>query len=123
MFAFIASGLGYVALSGAGNIWLACAALIVAHAGGSVMWVFSTMTEDRFRGRVFSAEFAFSVVTMSASSSSAGFLIDHGLRPRMVAGFNGLVMLFPAVLWAWVLREWPKATNQGVRASLPHNDG
>ncbi|HLJ51320.1 MAG TPA: MFS transporter [Bryobacteraceae bacterium] len=113
LFGFLAAGLGYVALSGAGNIWLACAALIVAHAGGSVMWVFSTtllqlMTEDRLRGRVFSAEFGFSVLTMSASSSVAGFLIDQGLRPRTVAGFNGLIMLLPAVLWAWVLRRWPK---------------
>ena len=56
---------------------------------------------------MFSAEFAFSVVTMSASSYTAGALIDRGLTARFVAGSMGLVMLVPALFWAYALRRWP----------------
>jgi len=112
LFGFLFAGAGYVALSGCGNIWLACAALAVAHGGQSMLWVFSStllqlQTEDRFRGRVFSAEFAFSVITMSASSYTAGVLIDRGFATRFIAGCTGLAMLLPALLWACALRRWP----------------
>lgn len=112
LFGFLFAGAGYVALSACDNIWPACAALAVAHGGGSMLWVFSAtllqlQTEDRFRGRVFSAEFAFAVITMSASSYTAGVLIDRGFAARLVAGCTGLVMLFPALLWAYALRRWP----------------
>ena len=106
LFGFILAGLGYLGVGTSANIWLACAALVVAHGGGSMLWVFSSTllqlwTDDRLRGRVFSAEFAFSVVTMSLSSYAAGVLIDRGVLARTVAGATGLVMLIPAVLWAW----------------------
>ena len=112
VFGFLFAGAGYLALSGSDNVWFACLALAVAHGGGSTLWVFSSTllqlnAEDRFRGRVFSAEFAFSVITMSASSYTAGFLIDRGLPARLVAGWAGLVMIIPAILWALALRRWP----------------
>jgi MFS family permease len=114
LFGFIFAGIGYLALGGSNNIWLACGALIVAHGGGSMLWVFSStllqlQTEDRFRGRVFSAEFAFSVITMSASSYTAGALIDRGLTARFVAGCTGLVMVAPALLWAYALRNFERS--------------
>lgn len=110
LFGFIFAGAGYLALAACNNIWLACAALMLAHGGGSLLWVFSStllqlQTDDRFRGRVFSAEFAFSVITMSASSWTAGTLIDRGLTARFVAAATGLVVLIPAFLWAWTLRK------------------
>jgi MFS family permease len=113
LFGFLFAGTGYLALSRSNNVWLACAALVVAHAGGSMLWVFSStllqlQTEDRFRGRVFSAEFAFSVVTMSGSSYAAGALIDHGWTARRVAGWTGMIVLMPALLWAFALRRWPR---------------
>ena len=53
------------------------AAVILAHAGGSTIWVFSTtllhfQADDRFRGRMFSADFGFLVLTMSAMSYAGG---------------------------------------------------
>ncbi len=101
---FGAIGIGYVLLSAAPNVWLACAALVISHAGGSVVWVFSTtllhyQTEDRFRGRVFSADFSFLTMTMAAASSVAGAAIDRGVPVRQVAMFTGLVAWLPAVLW------------------------
>jgi MFS family permease len=110
LFAFLVVSIGYLGLAAAPNFPMACAAIVFAHAGGSTLWVFSTtllqlQTDDRFRGRVFSAEFAFSVLTMSLSSYSAGALIDHGVPVNHVAGLVGLIVLIPALLWAFVLRS------------------
>ncbi len=112
LYGFVLAGLGYVALGASNSIWLACAALVIAHGGGSMLWVFSStllqlQTDDKLRGRIFSAEFAFSVITMSASSYTAGALIDRGASARLVAGGVGLVVLLPALLWAYALRAWP----------------
>ena len=87
-----------------------------------MLWVFSStilqlQTEDRFRGRVFSAEFAFAVITMSASSYTAGMLIDRGSAAPFVAGCTGLVMLFPALLWAYTLRRWPAEYSKAAELS------
>ncbi len=108
---FMLAGLAYVALGSAPGLALACLAVIVAHAGGSTVWVFSTtmlqqMTDDKFRGRVFSAEFAFMVLTLAASSYGAGLLVDAGVPVRTVAVVAGVLMLAPAAAWAWAMRLW-----------------
>jgi predicted MFS family arabinose efflux permease len=104
--AFFMSAAGYLALSRAGALWIAVVTLLVAHAGGSAAWTSSTtllqeLTEDRFRGRVFSAEFAFTMFTLAVASFTAGQLVDHGVAVRTVAMATGLVMLAPAALWIY----------------------
>ena len=111
VFGFVACGLGYLWLAGAPSIWLACAAIVLAHAGGSVVWVSSTtllqfQTEDRFRGRVFSTDFAFLVLTGSVASYAAGHLLDAGVTVRALAAATGLLALLPAVAWSFGLRLW-----------------
>src|SRR5437588_11007935 len=111
--------LGYLALAVTPNFLLAFAAIVFAHAAGSTLWVFSTIllqlqTDDRLRGRVFSAEFAFSVLTMSLSSYWAGALIDHEVPVHQVAGLAGLIVLVPALLWAHVLRTASSTGAQPV---------
>ncbi len=111
VFGFVACGLGYLWLAGAPSIWLACAAIVLAHAGGSVVWVSSTtllqfQTEDRFRGRVFSTDFAFLVLTGSVASYAAGHLLDAGVTVRALAAATGLLALLPAIAWSFGLRLW-----------------
>ncbi|MCW5980923.1 MAG: MFS transporter [Bryobacteraceae bacterium] len=101
---FIAITLGYSGLGLASRIGWAIAAVILAHAGGSVIWVFSTtllhlQADDRFRGRVFAADFGFLVVTMSIMSYAAGVALDWGISVRTIAIVSGSVALFPAALW------------------------
>lgn len=108
---FVFAGLGYVGLGLAPNLALACVAVMVAHAGGSVLWVFSStllqlQTEDRFRGRVFSAEFGLSVLTMSCSSYLAGLFVDRSVPVATVAVVVGAVMIIPALAWTRVLASW-----------------
>ncbi|HYL37962.1 MAG TPA: MFS transporter [Bryobacteraceae bacterium] len=110
LFSYLAGVAGYLALGHAGSLAAACAGIVLAHAGGATLWVFSStllqlQTEDRFRGRVFSAEWAFSVVTMSLSSYSAGVLIDRAVAAPAVASLTGLAVLIPAALWALTLKS------------------
>jgi MFS family permease len=104
---FVAVSIGYVLLSVAPSIWIACLTLVLAHAGGSCIWVFSTtllhyQTEDRFRGRVFSADFSFLTVTMAMVTFSAGVAIDREVSVRTVALATGALAVPPALLWAFV---------------------
>jgi len=104
LFGFLLAGAGYVALGAAGSIGGAVLALLIAHAGGSACWTSSTtllqkQTEDRFRGRVFSAEFAFMTLALAGSSFIAGRLVDAGVDVQHVAVGTGMVMIVPACAW------------------------
>ncbi|MGA8153880.1 MAG: MFS transporter [Terriglobales bacterium] len=111
---FLAVGLGYGVMGISGSLWVACFWVVLAHCGGSTVWVFSTTllqlhTEDKFRGRVFSAELGLSMLTLAIGAYLTGFLVDRGIDPRAVAIGTGLVMLVPAGLWAWTMRLWKAA--------------
>jgi len=111
LFGFLAVGLGYGVMGIAGSLWSACFWVVLAHCGGSTVWVFSTTllqlnTEDKFRGRVFSAELGLSMLTLAVGAYLAGLFIDRGIEPRAVAVGTGLFMLVPTGLWAWTMRLW-----------------
>ena len=108
---FLMASAGYLLLSVVNNTWMAGFSVALAHAGTSITWVFSTTllqlnTEDKFRGRVFSVEFGFSVAMMAVMSSTAGVLIDQGISPFGLAAVTGAVMLIPAFVWLFALRLW-----------------
>lgn len=115
---FLLGALGYAGFGIAPSLTIACLALMIAHSGGSMIWVASTtliqqQTEDRFRGRVFSAEFAVNMLTLSAASYGAGLSIDWGAAPRTVALATGLLVVLPAISWGYALRLWrqPETTQ------------
>lgn len=110
---FVAAAAGYLGLGAMPSLWLVCATLILAHAGGSTVWTSSTtllqqQAEDRFRGRVFSAEFAFSMLLISLTSFAAGVVVDAGVDVRAVAYATGALLLAPAVAWALAQRLWKR---------------
>jgi MFS family permease len=117
LFGYVLVALGYAALGGTNSVWVACLWVILAHCGGSTIWVFSTTllqlnTEDRFRGRVFSADLGFSMLTIAVGAYLCGLFLDAGISPKIVATATGLVMLFPATLWAWAVRPWQLTSNR-----------
>jgi MFS family permease len=121
--AFLMAALGYMVLSGAGALLLAVAALILAHCGGSAAWTASTtllqeLTDDRFRGRVFSAEFALSMLMLAICSFSAGQLADLGVDVRTLAFATGALMLVPAAVWMASARVW-RSKSQPINSSRP----
>lgn len=120
---FLAVGLGYGMMGIAGSLWVACFWVVLGHCGGSVVWVFSTTllqlnTDDRFRGRVFSAELGLSMLTLAVTAYATGIFVDGGINPRTVAVATGFVMLVPAALWAWALRMWKPGTEAAAADSL-----
>jgi predicted MFS family arabinose efflux permease len=103
---FLMGSIGYLVLGTAGSLVFAALAVVFAHSGSSAAWTASTtllqeMTEDRFRGRVFSVEFAFAMLGLSISSFAAGQFADRGVDVRTLAVATGVVMLIPAAAWAW----------------------
>ncbi len=104
--------IGYMLLGQAPSLWLAMPAVLVAHAGASMIWVFSSsmihfLSEDQYRGRVFSADFMFMTLMLSISSWTAGTLVDGGVPVAQVATLTGLAVLVPLALWLRVLAGRP----------------
>ena len=109
LFGYLTIAVGYGTLGFSRTVWMAAACAMLAHMGGSTVWVFSTTllqlhTDDRFRGRVFSADLGFSMLTIAAGAYLCGRLLDAGVTARTVATYTGLVMLIPAALWALAMR-------------------
>jgi len=113
---YILMALGYLLLSAATSLLLACASVVLAHVGGSMVWVLSTTllqlgTEDRFRGRVFSAELGFCMLAIGVGAYVAGNAIDHGTALSFVAFGIGLAGLVATLLWACALGAWRRAAQ------------
>ncbi len=109
LFGYLVIALGYGSLGGSRTVWIAAACAMLAHMGGSTVWVFSTTllqlhTEDRFRGRVFAAELGFAMLTIAVGAYLCGRFLDWGVSARTVATCTGLIMLVPAALWALAMR-------------------
>ena len=109
LFGYLTIAVGYGTLGSSRTVWMASACAMLAHMGGSTVWVFSTTllqlhTEDRFRGRVFSADLGFSMFTIAAGAFLCGRLLDSGVAARTVATWTGVVMMIPAALWALAMR-------------------
>ena len=115
-------GFFYIALAGAPALWIAAACVLLAHFGGAILWVFSTVllqleVPDRFRGRVFAAELALVTLLSSASSYWTGYQLDKaGWSPRRMAFALGLMFCVPGVLWVIVVARWKE---MGVTSVTP----
>ena len=109
LFGYLTIALGYGLIGVSHSVWIAAACAMLAHAGGSTVWVFSTTllqlrTEDRFRGRVFSADLGLASFTFATTAYLCGRFLDLGIPARTMALGTGLFMVIPAGLLAWVLR-------------------
>ena len=107
---YLTIAVGYSLLGFSRTVWMAAACALFAHAGGSTVWVFSTTllqvhTDDRFRGRVFSADLGFSMFTIAAGAYVCGRFLDWGVSTRTVATCTGMLMVVPALLWLWSMRR------------------
>ncbi|MDX6578069.1 MAG: hypothetical protein QOE96_4022, partial [Blastocatellia bacterium] len=110
--AFLIAGVFYVAFGVSRSFTLALLFLAIAHCGGSILWVFSTVllqreVEDKFRGRVFAAELALLTLTMAASNYLVGELMDRfGFSPRVVTAGVGTFFLLPGLIWFLTEKRW-----------------
>jgi MFS family permease len=109
LFGYLTIALGYGVLGASRTVWMAAVCAMLAHMGGSTVWVFSTTllqihTEDRFRGRVFAADLGLGSLTFAVTAYLAGWFLDTGISARTVATGTGVLMLVPAAILAWALR-------------------
>jgi MFS family permease len=112
--AFLIGGIFYFAFGASTSFIFALLVLGIAHTGGSILWVFSTVllqrsVEDNFRGRVFAAELALLTLTMAASNYVTGELLDRfGVPPRIVTMGIGIFFLLPGIGWFATQRWWDR---------------
>jgi len=110
--AFLIGGVFYVAFGAAQSFIFALVVLGMAHMGGSILWVFSTVllqrsVEDSFRGRVFAAELALLTLTMALSNYVTGELLDRfGISPRLVTIGIGVCFVLPGIVWFITYKRW-----------------
>jgi predicted MFS family arabinose efflux permease len=112
--AFLIGGVFYIAFGSATSLFFALIVLGVAHCGGSILWVFSTVmlqrsVVDSFRGRVFAAELALVTLTMAASNYAVGELLDRfRISPRIVTIGIGILFMMPGFTWFLTHRWWDR---------------
>jgi MFS family permease len=110
--AFFMVGVFYMALAGATTLPLAAVCVLLAHFGGSILWVFSTVllqleVPDHFRGRVFAAELALVTLVTSLSSYLTAYGLDrNGWSPRLLSFTLGAMFLVPGTLWLVFQSRW-----------------
>jgi predicted MFS family arabinose efflux permease len=125
--AFLIGGAFYMAFGWASSFVVALLVLGLAHTGGSILWVFSTVllqrgVEDDFRGRVFAAELALLTLTMAISNYATGELLDRfGLSARTVAIWIGALFILPGVAWFVTQRWWDKDEPIDEKRTRPKN--
>jgi hypothetical protein len=103
---FLICGVSYVCFGLAPTLWAASAAVVAAHAGGSLLWVSSTVllqlgVPDQLRGRVFGLDFALMTLVTATTSYATGWALDVlGYNPRSLAVLLGSLFFIPAAFWA-----------------------
>ncbi|HKG58222.1 MAG TPA: MFS transporter [Pyrinomonadaceae bacterium] len=112
--AFLIGGVFYILFGSATSFIFALVVLGIAHCGGSILWVFSTVilqrsVVDNFRGRVFAAELALVTLTMAASNYVTGELLDRfKISPRIVTVGVGAFFMLPGFVWFITQRWWDR---------------
>lgn len=115
---FLIGGLFYIAFGITTSFVVALIVLGIAHTGGSILWVYSTVllqkeVQDNYRGRVFAAELALLTLTMAVSNYATGELLDRfGLSPRAVVIGMGVVFLVPGLIWFATQRWWDRGVAE-----------
>lgn len=112
--AFLIASVFYMLFGRATSFIFALVVLGIAHCGGSILWVFSTVilqraVADSFRGRVFAAEMALFTLTMAASNYVTGELLDRfQISPRIVTIGIGMFFLVPGFVWFLTQPWWDR---------------
>jgi MFS family permease len=107
----------------------AAIAVVLAHFGGSVLWVYSTvllqrMVPNEYLGRVMSTDLGLATLTISASIFVYGELADvPGADLRSLVLWLALTLLLPAVAWLVASKRWPVGLRCGTGMEEPPPPG
>lgn len=115
--AYFVVGAFYVGLATAASLPVAALFVLLAHVGGAVLWVFSTVllqmeVVDQFRGRVFAVELALVTLTSSLSSYATAYALDVlQWSPRTASVTLGASFAVPGVTWLLLNAWWMPAAR------------
>jgi MFS family permease len=119
---FLLMALGYALLAQAPSLTWVCVALVLAHCGGSVQWVFSTTllqinVPGHLQGRVFAVELTMFTLVMALSSYCTGLAADAGLSTSALSLALAAVFVPPglaliALLWRVPPEKQPGASGE-----------
>jgi MFS family permease len=112
--AFVLCGLGYVLAGVSPLLLLAMLAVMTAHMGGSIQWVFSTTliqiaAPREVLGRIFAVEFACMTLASAASSYGFGVLHDAGWSAFDLSLLAAALFTLPGLALFALLRRPPVA--------------
>ena len=116
---FFLGGFAYLMFSRSETLLGASLSIAGATFFGSIVWVFSNalihlQAEERFLGRIFSAEMAIMTLVMGLSNMVAGFAIDQlGATSSQVAYWLGIAFMLPGVLWCGFMFFVHRQLKQG----------
>ncbi|HEX9794670.1 MAG TPA: MFS transporter [Planctomycetota bacterium] len=84
--------------------------VLVAHCGGSTLWVASTTwwqrrVDNAFRGRVFSLEFLGMTLAFIAGALGAGWVYDRTGSVRDAVWVQSGLVVAGGLAWAWIARR------------------
>ena len=107
---FLAAGLGYLAVAGVEGGAATWALVLLAHTGGSTIWVSSTTLwqraiDDGWRGRVVTLEQIGLTLAFTLFGLLTGAAFDRGWSPGAVVGSLAVVTLVSGGAWAWAARS------------------
>ena len=119
--------LGFIVMT-IGTAWLArvnglgtlLLATVTRTVGTGTLWVFSaallqTIVPDRYRGRVFSSEFAALTLTQSISTVAAGYLLDRaGLPIQDVMAVMAAISVVMTLLWTGFHLVYRQPLRSGI---------
>jgi hypothetical protein len=117
--AFLFPMAGYLVFAWVTHPWLAAACVVVAHFGGSVLWVYSTLllqrtVPNRLLGRISSTDLALATLTMSASNWIYGMLAEPAeANLRTLVRVMVASLAIPTIVWWVAAGRW----KPGVRST------
>jgi hypothetical protein len=122
--AFLWPAAAYLGFSFAGQIGTAAVMVALAHFGGSVLWVYSSvvlqrMTPDAYRGRVMAADIGLATLVISCSIGVYGALASApGADLRSLVRWLAVSLLIPAAAWLIASARWPVG-RESTRIGTP----
>ncbi len=115
---FLGAG-SFFLLSHSRILWTSSVSIGMVTLFGSIIWVFSSAlihleAEDRFLGRVFSAEMAMLTLIMGLSNWWVGYAIDYvGWTAYQVTFSMGVMFVVPGLIWGGFLVFVRRRHKQG----------
>jgi len=100
---FLCPVIGYLCFSFSHSPWTAALWVMVAHFGGSVLWVYSSLllqklVPDAFLGRVMSTDLGLATLTIAASTWFYGIAAET-VDLRLLVRLMALSLLLPTAIW------------------------